>query len=416
LNRIFGWLFEASQQQKRAVLAACLGWMLDSMDVMLYALVLGQVQRAMHLSAAISGAMMSATLLSAAVGGIGFGWFADRFGRTRALTTSMLVYSIATALCGASRTPVELMLCRIVLGLGMGGEWASGAALVAEVWPAQHRAKALALVQSSWAVGYALGAAVVALVMPHFGWRAVFFVGIVPALITIWIQRSVHEPEAWKREIRAAKPEIRRLFRGTFGYSVLICASMNAAALFAYWGLFTWMPRFLSAPIAEGGRGLSITQTSAWTIVMQAGTFLGYILFGYIADRYNRKYTYISFLVVAALLVPVFAFVRSPGALLAIGPLVGFFGTGYFSGFVVIASELFPTSLRATAMGLVYNIGRVVSAAAPYFVGHVSEHAGLGYALSTTSAAFLVAALIATALRPPQSMTNTAAWLTEEAQ
>ena len=118
---------------------------------------------------------------------------------------------------------------------------------------------------------------------------------------------------------------------------------------------------------------------------MQAGTFLGYILFGYIADRYNRKYTYISFLVIAALLVPVFAFVRSPGALLAIGPLVGFFGTGYFSGFVVIASELFPTSLRATAMGLVYNIGRIVSAAAPYVIGHVSEYAGLGYALAYQS-------------------------------
>ena len=406
MNRIFGWLVEAAPQQKRALLAASLGWMLDSMDVMLYALVLGQVQRAMHLSAAMSGAMMSATLVFAAIGGIAFGWFADRFGRARALTTSMLVYSVATALCGLTRTPSELMLCRIVLGLGMGGEWASGAALVAEVWSAQHRAKALALMQSSWAVGYALGAAVVALVLPHFGWRAVFFVGILPALITIWIQRRVHEPEPWKREIRVDKPKTRRLFRGTLGYSVLICASMNAAALFAYWGLFTWMPRFLSAPIAEGGRGLSIAQTSAWTIVMQAGTFLGYILFGYIADRYNRKYTYISFLVVAALLVPAFAFVRSPGALLAIGPLVGFFGTGYFSGFVVIASELFPTSLRATAMGLVYNIGRVVSAAAPYFIGHISEHAGLGYALSTTSAAFLLAALIATALRPPQNVTT----------
>jgi MFS family permease len=404
LNRIFGWLVEASQQQKRAVLAACLGWMLDSMDVMLYALVLGQVQRAMHLSAAMSGAMMSATLLSAAVGGIGFGWFADRFGRARALTASMLVYSIATALCGLTRTPSELMLCRIVLGLGMGGEWASGAALVAEVWPAQHRAKALALVQSSWAVGYALGAAVVALVMPHFGWRAVFFVGIAPALITLWIQRNVHEPEAWKREIRIEKLETRRLFQGTLGFSVLICAGMNAAALYAYWGLFTWMPRFLSAPVAEGGHGLSIAQTSAWTIVMQVGTFFGYILFGYIADLYNRKYTYISFLVIAALLVPVFAFVRSPDALLLLGPLVGFFGTGYFSGFVVIASELFPTRLRATAMGLVYNIGRVVSAIAPYFIGHISEHAGLGYALSSTSAAFLLAALIATALPATRSV------------
>ncbi|HEY3989180.1 MAG TPA: MFS transporter [Acidobacteriaceae bacterium] len=406
MNGIYGWLAQASAEQKRALVAASLGWMLDSMDVMLYAMVLGQVQRALHLSAAMSGAMMSVTLLSAAAGGLAFGWFADRAGRARALTLSMLVYSVATALCGLTHTALQLMLCRIFLGLGMGGEWAAGAALVAELWPTQHRAKALALVQSSWAIGYALAAAVVAVIMPRFGWRAVFFAGIVPALITLWLRRSVREPEAWRvvRMNPQTKPQTRSLFRGTLGYSVLICATMNTAALFAYWGLFTWMPRFLSAPVAEGGRGLSIVQTSAWTIVMQIGTFLGYIVFGYIADRYNRKYTYISFLVVAALLVPIFAFVRNPNALLVIGPLVGFFGTGYFSGFVVIASELFPTSLRGSAMGFVYNIGRVASAAAPYLIGHVSEHAGINYALCITSAAFLLAALIATGLRlPPQN-------------
>jgi MFS family permease len=411
LNRIYGWLTQASRDQKRALLAASLGWMLDSMDVMLYALVLGQVQRAMHLSAAMSGAMMSATLLSAAVGGIGFGWFADRFGRARGLTISMLVYSVATALCGLTQTAPQLLLCRIVLGLGMGGEWAAGAALVAEMWPEQHRAKALALVQSSWAVGYALAAGVVAAVMPRFGWRAVFFVGIVPALITLWLRRSLREPEAW-REIQTTRTPIRTLFRGTLGYSVLICATMNAATLFGYWGLFTWMPRFLSAPAAEGGRGLSLIQTSAWTIVMQIGTFLGYIVFGYLADRYNRKYTYISFLAIAALLVPAFAFVGNPDALLVLGPLVGFFGTGYFSGFIVITSELFPISLRGSAMGFVYNIGRVVSAAAPFLIGRVSEHAGLGYALSITSAAFLLAALIATALRlPPRAAVKPATQL-----
>jgi MFS family permease len=376
--------------------------MLDSMDVMLYALVLGQVQREMHLSAAMSGAMMSATLVSAAVGGLAFGWFADRSGRARALTISMLVYSIATALCGFTHSAAQLMFCRVLLGLGMGGEWASGAALVAETWPAHHRGKALALVQSSWAIGYALGAAIVALIMPRFGWRAVFFAGVAPALITLWLRRGLHEPEAW-REQRATqpRPQTRQLFRGAFGYSMLICATMNAATLFAWWGLFTWVPRFLSMSTAEGGRGLSIVRTSAWTIVMQVGTFLGYVIFGYLADRFSRKYTYITYLVIAALLVPLFAFVRSPNALLVIGPLVGFFGTGYFSGFSVIASELFPTSLRASAMGFVYNIGRVVSAAAPYLIGQVSEHAGLSYALCITSGAFLLAALIATALRLP---------------
>lgn len=402
MNGIYGWLAEASRDQKRTLLAASLGWMLDSMDVMLYALVLGQVQREMHLSAAMSGAMMSATLVAAAIGGIGFGWFADRYGRVRALTVSVLVYSVATGLCGIVHTAVQLMSCRVVLGLGMGGEWASGAALVAETWPAQHRGKALALVQSSWAVGYALGAAVVALVMPHFGWRAVFFAGIAPAFITLWLRRRLSEPEAWRKE-RAPQLQVERLFRGTMGRNVLICATMNAATLFAWWGLFTWVPDFLSLPVAEDGHGLSIVKTSAWTVVMQVGTFLGYVVFGYLADRFSRKYAYIGYLLTAALLVPVFAFVRDPNALLLIGPLVGFFGTGYFSGFSVIASELFPTSLRGAAMGFVYNIGRLLSAAAPYLIGLVSEHAGLGYGLSVTSAAFLLAALIATFLRLPET-------------
>jgi len=399
LNGITGWLLEASREQKRTLLAASLGWMLDSMDVMLYALVLGQVQREMHLSSAMSGAMMSATLISAAVGGLGFGWFSDRFGRTRALTWSILVYSVATALCGLTHSAGQLLFCRLLLGLGMGGEWASGAALVAETWPARHRGKALAVVQSSWAIGYALGAAVVAVIMPHFGWRAVFFAGIAPALITLWLRRGLREPDAWKRE-HTAKLPLGQLFRGALGRGMLICATMNAATLFAWWGLFTWVPSFLSRPVADGGRGLSIVQTSFWTIVMQAGTFLGYIAFGFLADRYSRKYTYIGYLLVATALVPLFAFVRNPQALLVIGPLVGFFGTGYFSGFSVIASEFFPTSVRGTAMGFVYNIGRVASAAAPFLIGRFSEQAGLSYALCITSAAFLLAALIATALRP----------------
>jgi MFS family permease len=400
LPKIASWLTEASGEQKRALIAASFGWMLDSMDVMLYAMVLGEVQKEMHLSAAQSGAMMSVTLLAAAAGGIGFGWFADKFGRARALTFSILIYSIATGACGLTHSATQLILCRIVLGLGMGGEWASGAALVAETWPGQHRAKALALVQSSWAIGYAMGAALVALVMPHFGWRGVFFAGVAPALITFWMRRGLREPEVWKQE-RSPRVAVGQLFRGGFGRNMLICSTMNAAALFAWWGLFTWVPRFLSMSIAEGGRGLSVTQTSVWTIVMQAGTFLGYVSFGYIADRFSRKYTYIGFLLIAAFLVPVFAFVRQPGALLLIGPLIGFFGTGYFSGFSVITSELFPTSLRGTAMGFAYNIGRVTSAAAPYLVGGLSQTAGLSSALSITSAAFVIAALIATALHLP---------------
>ncbi len=399
-NDLTGWLAESSPEQRRTLVAASLGWMLDSMDVMIYALVLGQVQHELNLNTSQSGAMMSATLLAAAAGGLAFGWFADRFGRVRALSLSVFGYSIATALCGFTHTAVELMICRIFLGLGMGGEWASGAALVAETWSARHLGKALALEQSSWAIGNPLGAALVAVVMPRFGWRAVFFAGIIPALVALWVQRRLHEPTEW-RATRADKVPIGQLFRGELGRSTLVCATMNAATLFAWWGLFTWAPRFLSMPKAQGGRGLSIVATSGWTIVMQIGTFLGYVSFGYIADRFKPKRTYIAYLVVAALLVPLFAFVSNPYALLLIGPLVGFFGTGYFSGFSVISSELFPTQLRASAMGFVYNIGRIASAAGPYLIGRFSESMGISSALSMTSGAFLLAALIATALKPP---------------
>ena len=153
-------------------------------------------------------------------------------------------------------------------------------------------------------------------------------------------------------------------------------------------------------PVEDGGRGLSIVGTSQWTILMQIGTFLGYVIFGYLADSFSRKCTYIVYLVLASVMVPLFAFVSNQSALLLITPLVGFFGTGYFSGFSVIASELFPVVLRGSAMGFVYNIGRIVSAAAPYWVGAISERGELRYALCITSAAFLVAALIATALPP----------------
>ena len=398
------WLTTASPAQRRALAAAALGWMLDSMDVMLYAMILPAVQRDLHLTSSLSGAMMSATLLSAAAGGLFFGWFADRLGRTRALNASLLIYSVATAACGLTHTALALAACRILLGLGMGGEWASGAALVAETFPAAARGKALAFVQSFWAIGYALGAALTALILPRFGWRAVFFAGILPALLTLWIRRNVHEPALFQRD-RLPNPSPLQLFRPPLARATLVCATMNAATLFAWWGLFTWTPRFLSLPIAQGGHGLSIVNTSAWTIVMQIGTFAGYLSFGAIADKFGAKRTYIAYLLIAATAVPIFASVASPWLLLLIGPIVGFFGTGYFSGFAVISADLFPTPIRATAMGFVYNIGRTASAAAPYLIGLISEHHGLPAALLMTSAPFLLAALIATALSGTPSNT-----------
>ena len=332
----------------------------------------------------------------AAAGGVGFGWFADRFGRTRALMLSVILYSVFTAACGLATTFTQFVVFRIFLGLGMGGEWASGATLVSETWSAEHRGKALALMQSGWAVGYALAAAVNYAVQPAFGWRAVFFVGILPAFLTIWVRRNVREPEIWQRAQKDAprRSTLARLFARDLAPLTIALTIMNACTLFGWWSFNLWLPSYLQEPEARGGLGLRIVSSSAMIVVMQVGMWLGYITFGFVSDWIGRKRTYIAYLLTAALLLVVYTSVRAPLALLVLGPFVAFFATGYFSGFGTVTAEIFPTAIRGTAQGFTYNVGRIVSAAAPFTVGTLAQTHGFGAALSISSLASLLAALM----------------------
>src|SRR5436190_3483389 len=400
--RILGleWPREVTPGERSSLVAGGLGWMLDAMDVMLYSLVLSHLMRDLGMGKAAAGALNSLTLLASALGGLVFGFVADRVGRTRALMVSILVYSVASGACGLSRTIVQLAICRFILGLGVGGEWTTGAALIAEAWPPEHRGKALGLMQSTWAIGEMIAAGVVALVLPRMGWRAVFFVGILPALVVFWIRRDVPESEIWLRQ-QARAPgggALSVLWRKDLRRNGLVATAMNARGMFGYWGLFTWIPAYLSLPVAEGGRGLGLLTTTTWLVVMGVGKWFGYALFGFFADWVGRRKSYVAYLLIAAALVPIYGTIRSPGALLLLGPLVAFFGTGFFSGFSAIASELFPTEVRATAMGLSYNIGRGLSAAAPAVVGLVATRSGFGAAFLLLAAAFLAGAVLALAL------------------
>jgi MFS family permease len=390
------WCREIPSQAWKNLAAAGLGWMLDGMDVMLYAFALTTIQREFGLSSGAAGALASLVLVSSAVGGTVAGALADRFGRARVLLWSILAYSLFTGATATSRTVAELAVWRTLVGLGLGGEWSAGSVLVAESWPARHRGKAIGLMQGGWAIGYILAALLAAMILPRYGWRPLFAVGVVPALLTVWIRRSIPEPEIWKRSQAAG-------FRGVFACGLrrrtLLATALTTVVLFAYWGLFTWIPAYLASPAARGGAGLGIVRSTAWIVPMQIGAFFGYTLFGVGADRFGRRPVFLVFMLASAVLAPAYGlWARHEMMLLALGPLVGFFGHGYFSVFGAMLAELFPTSVRATAQGLCYNSGRAVSALAPLGIGWLADRQGLGPALASTSAFFLAGGLIMLAL------------------
>ncbi len=392
---MFQWWREGDARAKRSLVAASLGWMLDSFDVMLYALVVQGVMADLSIDAGMGGQLQSYTLFASAAGGLMFGVIADRFGRTRALILSVLMYSIFTAACGFARTAAELAVFRVFLGIGMGGEWASGAALVSETWPDRHRGKALAFVQSSWAIGYGLAVIVDFVVRSvlGFNWRVVFFVGVVPALFALWVRRKVEEPELWQQARRERHSRsLRPMFGGRMLVVTVALTLMNAGTMFAWWGFNTWVPSYLTAAREAGGVGLSEGIKASLILSSQVGMWFGYVTFGYVADAVGRRRTYVGYLLLAALFVWAYTSTTNALVLLAIGPFTAFFATGHFSGFGAVSAELYPTSIRATAQGLTYNIGRVASAVAPWLVGGLADTAGYGSALSVTALAYLVSA------------------------
>ena len=392
---LFGWWRAGTPEGRRALVAGSLGWMLDSFDVMLYALVLATLMQDLEMSKATAGVLGSITLVASAVGGIAFGIIADRYGRTRALIGSILIYSVFTAACGFAQTIVQLAVFRIFLGLGIGGEWASGAALVSETWSAEYRGKALGFMQSAWAVGYFAAALVVRFVMPVWGWRGVFFVGVLPALLTIWVQRQVSEPAIWRE--RRAQPSVVRaglgdIFRGRLLRLTVPVTLMNACTMFAWWGFNQWIPAYLQLPEAQGGLGFTTATMSSFIMAMQVGMWFGYVSFGFISDSIGRKRAYVFYLLTAAVLMLGYGMTRTPLLLLLLGPVVAFFATGYFTGFGAVTAEIYPTAIRASAQGFTYNIGRLASAVAPFAVGSVAATHGFGPAFAMAAVAFVAAA------------------------
>jgi len=411
---------QATPGQRRTLLAAAMGWALDAFDAMLYSLVLAMLMRDLGMSKTTAGSLGTLTLLASGIGGVLFGFLADRIGRKQALMLSILTYSVCSFASGMATSIAMLALARFVLGLGMGGEWNTGAALVAESWPGELRAKALSIVQSSWAIGFAAAAVVAGPVSRYFGWRAVFFVGVLPALVTLWIQRSVPESEMWEARAREKSPLLPKsgrngapaaerdatsyvstmaIFSPAYLRYTVALLLFNLFGLFAWWGLFTWLPPYLSLPVAQGGRGFGVMGMTELMVVLNlCGMFPGYVSFGWVADRVGRRRAVFVYTLAAAVLIPLYAAARSQGMLLVLGAAVAFFGTGIFSGSGIMGSEIFPTAVRAQALGFTYNGARALSSLAPLVIGRVGQAKGLGWAFYLCAVGYLLAALMTTQL------------------
>jgi len=390
---LFGWSSEVTRYQWTVLLVAWLGWVFDSMDGTLFSLVqkasMTELMGPGATDAAIgfySSVVFSVMLLGWAMGGIGFGIIADYIGRTKALAATILIYSLFTGLSAAVNSWEQLAACRFITGLGLGGEWAAGAALVAEVWPDRLRAKAGAMLQSAAALGYFF-AALITRTVDIGSWRYVYLVGAVPAIFVLFIRMMVKEPERWvesrnrrvlaKAEGRHKNAELdsftlKQLFSPTLRRDTLVASALAFTVLLALWGATMWIPSVIREVGAR--EGLSVADQNRYAtyavMLLNGGSLFGYLGFGPLADRFGRRAAFLCFFVGGVILFPA-TFLMAGGltTIFILLPLVGFFTLGITSGFPIYLPELFPTRVRTTGVGFCYNLGRIVTAAGVLVTG-----------------------------------------------
>ena len=394
------WYHDLTPYQWRVLLCACLGWALDIMDGYLYAIILFPAMSDLlgtTESAVIGwygGIVLSIFMIGWAIGGLIFGPIADRYGRAKTMAITILIYATFTGLCGIAGSWWELAIFRFLTGLGIGGEWAAGAALIAESWPAQSRAKAAGIMQASGGIGFFLASMLYLLIGPY-GWRWVFALGVLPALAAFYIRRSLEEPERWVKAKSASSP-YSGLFAGSLRHDVVVCTAMAVIATFGYQGAIQWVPSWISAMLQAQGPRAVIPQVSLITSVLNFGGMFGCLALPFIADRYGRKRALLYYFLGASLSVPTTFFLAQgfTQAVLA-APIMGFFAGGVFTGFAIYFPELFPTAVRATAQGFCYNFARFFSAVAPFATGTiVSAYGSFAPAIALVGLVYLLGLVV----------------------
>jgi len=398
------WLGQLSREERSTLVATFGGWALDGMDVMVYSFVIPTLIAAWQISKGQAGLLAAATLLISAVGGWLAGLLADRYGRARVLQITIVWFAVFTFLSGFTNSFGQLLVTRALQGLGFGGEWAVGSVLMGEAIRAQHHGKAVGTVQGGWAIGWGIAAlfytAFFSWLPAEIAWRAMFWIGILPALLVFYIRRHVPEPEIYSRtrEWLARSPGETRFF-DIFAPSLLrvtlLSSLLALGAQGGYYAITTWLPTYLKTT-----RGLSVLNTGAYLIVVIAGSFVGYMVSAHLADLLGRKRTLVLYAICSFLAVAAYTYLPiSNQAMLLLGFPLGFFASGSFSPMGAFFTELFPSRLRGSGQGFSYNFGRGVGALFPTLVGYLSARIPLGRAIAVFAlSAYLVMAAAALVL------------------
>ncbi|KVL88700.1 MFS transporter [Burkholderia stagnalis] len=399
------WYSQMTKTERRTFTAAFGGWALDAFDFMVFTFVITTISTLFRIDKGQAGMLATVTLLFSAVGGWLAGILADRFGRVRVLQGTILWFSVCTMLIGFAQNFEQILVLRALQGLGFGGEWAVGSVLMGEMVRTEYRGRAVGTVQSGWAVGWGVAAvlytAVFSWLPEDYAWRALFWIGIVPAALVLFIRRHVPEPELFQRTQEAEVVSHHRTSAWAIFSPALIKTTVLSALLCTgvqggYYAVTTWLPTFLKTE-----RHLSVIGTGGYLLVIIVGSFIGYLVGAYLTDRLGRRANLLIFAVLSG--ITVYAYTQlslSNEQMLFLGFPLGFAASGIFSGMGAYLTELFPSAVRATGQGFAYNFGRGIGALFPSLVGHLANTKGLGVAIGMFAGGAAVVVLLAAMLLP----------------
>ncbi len=401
------WYSEMTPVGRRTFWACIGGWIMDAMDVQILSFAIPAIIAAFAITNADAGLIGTATLVTSAFGGWFAGALSDRFGRVRALQITILWFAFFTFLCGFAQSYTQLFIFRALMGFGFGGEWACAAVLIGEVIRPESRGKAVGAMQSGWAIGWGIAAILATLfftILPaDTAWRALFWVGLSPALLVFFIRRYVDEPDVFKatqKNLKAAgsKSNFLEIFSPSTLKTTILACLLTTGAQGGYYAITTWLPTFLRTE-----RKLTIFGTGGYIAVIIIGSLIGYWVSAWLNDRIGRRANFILYAVCS--IITVILYTQLPidnTMMLFLGFPLGFFASGIFSGMGPFLTELFPTRMRGSAQGFTYNFGRGLAAFNPFFVGLLSAKLPLGQSIGVF-AIIAYGLLIAAALLLPET-------------